>query len=376
MNLTFTEEQEILRKFAKDFMTEKLPKKVLKELEKTEDGYSKDMWKEMADLGWIGLPFPDKYGGSDMSFMDLAVLLEEMGKAALPGPYLPTVVLGGMTILKLGTEEQKKEYLPKISSGQMVVTMAIDEADKSITTPPDAVKAAKEGGSWVIEGTKMFVPYAQLADYIICVARTSGKAGSEEGISIFIVDAKDPAVTCNMLETLVDKHCEVIFNKVKVPESNVIGPVDKAWKDILSIIKIADVAKCCEMAGMAQQVLDMTVDYAKERKQFNKPIGTFQIIQHYCADLFINVEGIKMSAYQAAWKLSEGMDFEEEISWAKTFAVQAADQIMALSHQVHGAIGVTMEYDLHFYTRRLKSGELNFGDRAYYTELIAGNLGL
>ena len=376
MNLTFTEEQEILRKFAKDFMTEKLPKKVLKELEPSAEGYSKEMWKEMADLGWMGLPFPEKYGGSDMTFLDLAVLLEEMGKAAMPGPYLPTVILGGMTIFKYGSEEQKQEYLPKISSGQTIITMAIDEPDKSITTPPDAVKATKDGDSWVIEGAKMFVPYADAADYILCVARTDGKAGSEDGITVFIVDAKDPGVTCNKLETLVDKHSEVIFNKVKVPANNVIGEAGKAWKNVLEIIKIADVAKCCEMAGMAQQVLDMTVDYAKERKQFGKPIGTFQILQHYCADLFINVEGIKMSAYQAAWKLSEGLDFEDEAAWAKTFAIPAADQIMALSHQVHGAIGVTMEYDLHYYTRRLKSGELNFGDREYYTELISSSLGI
>jgi alkylation response protein AidB-like acyl-CoA dehydrogenase len=147
MNLTFTEEQEILRKFAKDFMTEKLPKKVLKELEKTEDGYSKDMWKEMADLGWIGLPFPENTVVPICLLWILRCCLKKW-ESCPARPYLPTVVLGGMTILKLGTEEQKKEYLPKISSGQMVVTMAIDEADKSITTPPDAVKAAKEGGSW------------------------------------------------------------------------------------------------------------------------------------------------------------------------------------------------------------------------------------
>lgn len=376
MNLTFTEEQEILRKFAKDFMTEKLPKKVLKELEASEDGYSKDMWKEMADLGWMGLPFPEKYGGADMTFMDLAVLLEEMGKAAMPGPYLPAVVLSGMAIYKLGTEEQKQEYLPRIASGATVITMAIDDADELVTTPPNAVKATKEGSSWILEGTKMFVPFAHVADYIICVARTDGKAGAEDGISLFIVDAKDSAIQCNMLQTLVDKYCEVVFNKVKVPEDNILGEQGKTWKEIANLLKIADVAKCCEMGGMAQQVLDMTVDYAKERKQFGRPIGTFQIIQHYCADLFIDVEGIKMSAYQAAWKLSEGLDFEEEVSWAKAFTIKAADRIMALSHQVHGAIGVTMEYDLHYYTRRLKAGELNFGNCAYYTELIAQSIGL
>ncbi len=376
MNLTFTEEQEILRKFAKDFMAEKLPKKVLKELETSDEGYSKDMWKEMADLGWTGLPFPEKYGGSDMTFMDLAVLLEEMGKAAMPGPYIPSVVLSGIALLRLGSEEQKQEYLPKIAGGTTVVTMAIDDPDKSVTTPPDALKASKDGGSWVLEGTKMFVPFANVADYIICVARTDGKAGSEDGLSLFIVDAKDPAIKCNVLETLVDKYCEVVFNKVKVLEGNILGEPGKAWKEIVNLIKIADVAKCCEMGGMAQQVLDMTVDYAKERKQFNRPIGTFQIIQHYCADLFINVEGIKMSAYQAAWKLSEGLAFDEEVAWAKAFAIKAADQIMGLSHQVHGAIGVTMEYDLHYYTRRLKAGELNFGNGAYYTEFIAESIGL
>jgi alkylation response protein AidB-like acyl-CoA dehydrogenase len=179
-----------------------------------------------------------------------------------------------------------------------------------------------------------------------------------------------------MLESIAGKLCEVSFNNVKVSKDDMIGVLNEGWKVIKATIDKADVANCCEMVGLAQQALDMTVDYAKERKQFGKPIGSFQIIQHYCADMLINVEGTRLSTYKAAWKLSEGLDFMEEMAVAKAWAIQAADQIMGLAHQVHGAIGVTIEYDLHYYTRRLKAAELSFGNMEYYHEMLAQGMGL
>jgi alkylation response protein AidB-like acyl-CoA dehydrogenase len=376
MNLSFTEEQEILRKFARDFFTSKLPKKVLKDLEETDSGYSPEIWKEMAELGWMGLPFPEKYGGTGMTFHDLAVLLEEMGKACMPGPYFSTVVLGGFPILDAGTEAQKQEYLPQIAHGKTIFTLALTEPSGSYDAASIKAKAVPEGDSWVISGTKLFVPDANVADYIICVARTDDKAKPENGLTTFIVEAKQSGISHTILNAMSGKLCEVVFDKVKVPKENILGQLNKGWKDIKKAIDRAVVAKCCYMVGITQQVLDMTVEYAKERKQFGRPIGSFQIIQHYCADMLTDVEGMKLSTYQAAWKLSEGLSCAEEVAIARAWAVQAGERVIGLAHQIHGAIGVAIEYDLHYYTRSLKTCELSFGGADVYREIVAQGMGL
>jgi len=376
MDLSFTEEQEILRKSAANFLVTKLPKKMIAEIEKSDAGYSAEIWKEMAELGWMGLPFPEEYGGAAMTFVDMAVLLEEMGKACLPAPYLSTVILGGFSILDFGTDEQKDGLLKDIASGKLILTLGLSEPDSSYSIASTRMKAVPDGDAWTIDGTKLFVPFANTADYILCVARTNEIGDTRDGLTIFLVDAKEPAVNIETLDTIADRLCEVTFNKVKVNKGNVLGKVNHGWEILKKVINRAEVALCCQMAGMAQQVLDMTVDYAKERKQFDRPIGSFQIIQHYCADMFVDVEGIKLSSYHAAWKLSEGLDCDEEVATAKTWAIQAADRIVNLAHQVFGAIGVTMDYDLHYYTRRLKASELSFGNVNFYREFLAEDMGL
>ena len=376
MDLSFTEEQEILRKFAKDFMVEKFPKKYIRELEETELGYSPDIWKEMASLGWMGLPFPEDYGGADMTFLDLAVLLEEMGRASMPGPYFSTVLLGAFPIIDSGSDEQKKTFIPEVSSGSKLLTMALMETGGRYDASEIKVKAVSEGDSWIINGTKLFVTDAHVADYILCVARTSDSSKPEDGITVFIVDAKSTGVEIAQLSAISGKYCEVVFKDVKVSKGAVLGEVNKGWSVVTKAIDRAEVAKCCEMVGMAQKVLDMTVDYAKERKQFGKPIGVFQIIQHYCADIFTYVEGMRLSTYKAAWMINEDIPCSSEIAVAKSWAIQAADKIMDLSHQIHAAMGVTIEYDLHYYTRRLKTAELNFGDVKHYHDIVSQGMGL
>lgn len=376
MDLSFTEEQEILRKFAGDFLTGKFPKKVVKELEEGETGYSPEIWKEMAELGWLGLPFPEKYGGAGMTFLDLAVLLEEMGKVCMPGPYFSTVLLGGFPILDAGTEEQKQSHLTKVTAGDEILTLALNEPGGSNDAASIDMKTVPDGDAWKISGTKLFVPDAHVADYMLCVARTDEKAKPEEGLTIFIVDARESGISHTALDTMSDKQCEVIFNGAKVTRENILGQLNQGWNEVKRIINRAEAAKCCEMAGIAQQVLDMTVEYAKERKQFDRPIGSFQIIQHYCADMLIDIEGIRLSAYQAAWKSSEGIPCAEEVAVAKAWAIPAGERIISLAHQVFGAIGVTMEYDLHYYTRRLKASELSFGNADSHRELVAREMGL
>jgi len=377
MDLAFSEEQEMLKKMARDFLTDKFPKTAVKEIEESELGYSPEIWKEMAELGWMGLVFPEEYGGAEMTFLDLAMLLEEMGRACLPGPYFSTVVLGGLPILDAGSEEQKQEYLPKIASGEAIFTLALTESSASYSADGIEVEATADKDTYILNGTKLFVPDANVADYMLVVARTDKKAKAEDGITIFIVDNKSPGISCTVLKTIAnDKLCEVVFNQVSVPKENILGQLNQGWGEVKKIIERAAVGKCCEMVGCIQQALDITVDYAKERKQFGRPIGSFQVIQHYCADMITDVEGTRLSAYQTAWLVSKGLPCTQEVAIAKAWADEACQRVMALAHQIHGAIGVTIDHDLQYYTRRAKAAEVTFGDASFYREVVAQEMGL
>jgi alkylation response protein AidB-like acyl-CoA dehydrogenase len=377
MKASLSEEQEMLRTSARDFLTDKLPKSAVKAMEQSEEGYSPQLWKEIAGLGWVGLALPEKYGGAGMTFLDLAILLEEMGRACLPGPFFSTVVLGGFPILDAGSEAQKEEYLPKIASGEIIFTLALTEPNARYDAAAITLKAVADGDSYTLNGTKLFVPDAHIANYMLVAARTSEGAKPEGSITLFIVDAKNPGVSTTVLKTIArDKLCEVVFNKVKVPKENILGQLNRGWSVVQRIMERAAVAKCCEMVGVMQGAMDMTVNYAKERKQFGRPIGSFQVIQHYCADMLADVEGTRLSAYQAAWMMSEGMPGTEQVAVAKAWAGQASQRVFALAHQIHGAIGVTIDHDLHYYTRRAKAAEPTFGDAGFYREVVAQEMGL
>ena len=374
MNLTLTEEQEMLRKTARDFLTEKCSKKFVKQMEESETGYSRELWQEMAELGWMGMAFPGKYGGGDMSFLDLGVLLEEMGRACLTGPFFSTVVLGGLSILDIGSEEQKQEYLPELIRGEKIFTLALTELGyHNYDASAVRVEAVRDNGNYVISGTKLFVPDAHISDRLLCVVRTKPKSG----IAIFLADARNPRIKYTVLKTMAgDKLCEVVFDQVPVGRANILGSPNQGQSTVQRMMQRAAVGKCCELVGNIQRVLEMTVDYAKERKQFDRPIGSFQVIQHYCADMATDVDSARFSTYRAAWMLSEGLPCAREVAIAKAWIGEASQRVFALAHQIHGAIGVTVEHDLHYYTRRAKAADLAFGDADFYREVVSREMGL
>ena len=377
MDFTLSQEQEMLRRMARDFLTDKCPKTLVKEMEGDEKGCSPELWQEMADLGWMGLVFPGKYGGANMSFLDLAVLLEEMGRACLPGPFFSTVILGGLPILDAGSEEQKQEYLPKIARGKTILTLALTEPSARYDAASITVKAIADNDAYIINGTKLFVPDTHIADYLLCIARTGDQARSEDGITIFLVDAKSPDINHTVLNTIAgDKLCEVVFNQLRVDKKDILGQLGQGWSEVQKTLQRATIAKCCEMVGGIQRVLEMTVDYAKERVQFDRPIGSFQVIQHYCANMATDVDACRFSTYQAAWMLSEGLPCTKELAIARAWASQACERVIALAHQIHGAIGVTMDHDLQFYTKRIKAADLTFGCADFYREIVAQQMGL
>ncbi len=384
MDLKLTEEQEMLRASARDFLTTRCPKSLVRAMETDERGCPPDLWREIAGLGWTGLVLPEDYEGSGMSFLDLAILLEETGRACLPGPLFTTVVLGGLTLLDAGTADQKQFYLPAIARGEAIVTMALTEPDghygaSSITVPAEAAAAAA-GANYIINGPKLFVHDAHVADHVLCVTRT-GKGA--EDISVFIVDAGTPGIAISPLKTMAgDKQSEVVFNRVTVPAGRLVGGLNKGWPIVRRAIERAAVAKCCEMVGYMQRALDMTVEYAKDRKQFSdaagrpRTIGSFQIVQHYCSMMATDVDGARFATYQAAWRISQGLPATREAAIAKAWMSEAFTRVITLAHQVHGAIGCTIDHDLQFYTRHGKAADLSFGDGDYHRELVAQSMGL
>jgi alkylation response protein AidB-like acyl-CoA dehydrogenase len=377
MDFTLSEEQEMLRKTARDFLEEKCPKTLVRDMESDEKGYPPALWHEMAGLGWMGLAFPESFGGSGMSFLDLAILLEETGRACLPGPFLSSVVLGGLTILDAGNEQQKQEYLPVIASGEKVFTLALTEAAAGYDAGSINVTATADGNDYLIDGTKLFVPDANVADYLLCITRTGQPTDTDEGLTVFIVGAGSPGISHSLLKTISgDKLCEVTFDRVKVNAENILGEPGRGWDIVQRIIQRAAVAKCCELVGVMQGALELTLDYAKERRQFDRPIGSFQVIQHFCVDMATDVDTTRFSTYQAAWTLSEGLPCAKEVSVAKAWAGEAYDRVVTLAHQIHGAIGCTIDHDLQFYTKRGKAAQLGFGGGDLHREIVAQCMGL
>ncbi len=371
MNLQFTEEQEMLRRTARDFLTDNCPKELVRRMEEDEKGYVPELWHKMAELGWLGIIFPEKYGGTEGSFFDLIILLEEMGRFLLPSPFISNVVLGGLTVLEAGSEEQKQNLLPKIISGELKLTFAVTEPSAQYSASLISVQAMAKPDSYEVNGIKLFVSDFHIADYVVCVARTG------EGISLFLIAAESPGITYVPLITIAgDKKFEVSFDQVTVPALNLLGKLGQGWEVIERVLRKAAVAKCAEMSGMAQQVLEMSVNYAKERKQFDRPIGSFQAIQHHCANMAIDVDTSRYLTYMAAWMIDKGLPCSKEVSAAKAWTSEACRRVMALGQQIHGGIGLTSEHDMQLYYRRAKAAELAFGDANFHRELVAQELGL
>ena len=372
MDFDLSEEQEMLRKAARDFLTTECPTSLAKEIVKDDKGYSPDLWRKMAELGWMGLIFPEQYGGEGGKFHDLAVLLTEMGRACLPGPFFSTVVLSGMTILEVGNEQQKQELLPAIARGDTIITLALTEPSAKYSIDGISVRATADGDGYIINGTKLFVPDALVADYIICVARTG-----EEGITLFLVDSKSPGLDRSLLQTIAgDKQCAVTFNKVKVPAQNIIGELDQGWLGVEKLLSKAAVAKCAEMIGGTQRVLEMTVDYAKERVQFGRPIGSFQAVQHHCANMVTDVDISRLLTYQAAWKITEGLPHSKDVAAAKAWVSDAYSRVAALGHQVMAGVAFMEDHDMPLYFKRAKAAEVVFGDADFHREVMAKEIGL
>jgi alkylation response protein AidB-like acyl-CoA dehydrogenase len=373
MNFGFNEEQELLRNTARKFFENECGSDTVRRLMETPEGISAELWKKLAEQGWLGLIYPETYDGMGLGLVDLVVLMEEMGRAVAPGPYFSTVLLGGLVILEAGGEGQKKEWLPKIAGGDKRVALAWMEPSAQLGPAGVALTAVEKGGRYTLSGTKLFVHDAHTADALVVAARTRPGAGAD-GVSLFLLPKGTKGIEVTLLPTMdqTRKLCEVTCADVAVGADALLGAAGSGWVPLSRVLDRATVALCAEMCGGAQKVLDMTVEYAKIRQAFGRPIGSYQGVKHRAADMLVDVENSKSITYYAAWALDEGSpEAPLAVSMAKAYVSDAFRRVTAAGIQLHGGIGFTWEHDLHLYFKRAKGSEFTFGDATHHRERVA-----
>jgi alkylation response protein AidB-like acyl-CoA dehydrogenase len=374
MDFGFNADQEMLRATARKFFDNECASEFVRARMAEDPGFTEEFWTKLAEQGWLGLVYPEPYGGAGLGFVDLTVLMEEMGRAVVPGPFFSTVLLGGLTILEAGSDAQKKEWLTRIAEGQARVTLAWTEPSARWDAAGVTTTAKAAGDGFTLSGTKLFVPDAHVAHALVVVARTTEGKNVEEGISLFLVPTTAQGVSVTLLPTMdqTRKLCEVTLDNVRVPAGALVGAKDGGWAPLSRVIQRATVALCAEMCGGAQKVLDMTTEYAKIRIAFGKPIGSYQGVKHKAADMLVDVENAKSLTYYAAWAVDENVpEASLAASMAKAYASDAFRKVAGAGIQLHGGIGFTWEHDLHLYFKRAKGSEFTFGDATHHRERVA-----
>jgi alkylation response protein AidB-like acyl-CoA dehydrogenase len=368
MQFGLSDTQQTLKSTARKFLATECPMADVRRLSETDHAFEAGLWGKIADQGWTGILFEEQYGGSGMSMVDMAAVLEEMGRALTPGPYLSTALLAGPAIERAGSNRAKERYLTTICSGETKATLALLEEHAS-WSPHDVKMSAKKGSSgYTLSGTKLFVPDAGVADLLVCAANVG------EELAVFVMPINTPGLLIERMPTIDNTRplYSVSFDNAALPEDSLLARGERAHSALHYALNVATTGLVAEMVGGMQRLLDITVEYAKTRKQFGKPIGQFQAVQHQCADMLLFTESSRSAAYYAAWALSEGGDqASSAISVAKAYAGDAYREVGNRAIQVHGGMGFTWENDIHLFYRRAKASEIAFGDATWHRERIA-----
>jgi len=370
MDFDFTQEQVMLRNLTREFLSRESTPRAVRTLMEDPTGYSDATWQQMSEMGLPGLAIDPGYGGQGLGMVELALVLDEMGRAAYPGPFFATSVLAASAIAAGGQPNQMARYLPDLAQGQTKATLALIEDALSWAPSGVQLRAERRGDAFVLSGHKRFVPFAQVANLILVAARTDSGSASD-GTTVFAVppDAAGLRQAPNVEMDHTAKTATVSFEGVTVPADAVIGEIDRGWAVIGPVLQRAAIGAAAEMLGAARRCMEMSVEYAKVRQQFGQPIGAFQAIKHACAEMLLEVENAHAATYYAAWALDAGSpDAELAASVAKAYVGEASRKVCGSSIQVHGGIGFTWEYDLHLYVKRAKHFEPLYGDADFHRE--------
>lgn len=369
MDYTFTEGQKIFRKSVRDFLRKECPTTLVRGIQEKKQDYSRPLYEKMARLGWNGLMIPEEYGGSGGDWIDMAIFYEEAGRALLQSPHYTTLALGASIILALGNEGQKKDLLPKIADGRTVLALALSEPDAGDNLQLMGTNASRKGDSFRINGLKLFVRNAHIADDIITVARTEGV-----GTTLFLVKRGSPGLKCTPMETIGgDTVDEVVYENVEVSQDMILG-YPGGGAGVIEIVDKAKIARCAEMLGGTQAVLDMTLSYCKQRTAFGHPIGSYQTIKHKLADLALAIQATRCLVYYVAWLNSNGLPSAKETAMAQLEATKTYASVTFEAVHMHGAVALFRDHDLTLYYRKSKADQVQWAPCEDQKELIAASV--
>jgi alkylation response protein AidB-like acyl-CoA dehydrogenase len=369
MDLDFTEEQRMLRDTVRGTCAQLSPIEVVRKMEDDAIGYAAPFWKQLGDLGVIGLTLPEAYGGGGQSALEAMIVYEELGRALAASPHFASAILAGGVLARAGTEAQKREWLPKIASGEAILTPAWLEPHGGYGPAGVRLAASGSGGALKLSGTKRHVPFAKAATRLLVLVRT-GSAPTD--VDLLLVDPSAPGVTMTQQKTMAaDTQYEVVFRDVPVAATERIGAPRGGWAIWNAIMHEGIILLAAQAMGGAERALEITVDFAKTRHQFDKPLGAFQALAHYLADAATNVDGGRTLVHEAAWALASGRAITKLAPMAKLYACQTYRDVTAMTLQVHGGIGFTVEYDIQLFFRRAKQLQLSYWDSRYLEELVA-----
>ena len=379
MQLVLTEDQELIAKTAADFVAEKSPIARVRELRDSADatGFSRPLWQEMAELGWVGIPFPESVGGAGLGLAELAVVMEALGRSLAPEPFLSTVLLGGQTILRGGTEDQRGAWLPGVVDGSSILSLAYQEASSRYELRAVTCQARASGDGFVLSGEKTQVLDAHVADAILVSARTSGGPRDAHGISVFRVPANAKGLEVLRQARLDGRNAAIVrLHGVEASRDDVIGEVDEAARLLEDVADLATAGLCAEMLGGMSQAFEMTLEHLKARQQFEVPIGTFQALKHRAADVFIEIELARSAVMAAARALDSRSDEARQlVSLAKARCSDAYLQAANEGVQMFGGVGMTDEYEIGFFLKRARAAEMTLGDAAFHRDRWARSSG-
>lgn len=372
LDLTFSPEQKMLRETVRGLLAATCPLSVVRDLEDDPTGYSPELWKQLAHLDLIGLQLPEAYGGSGMTTLESVVLYEEFGRALAPSPHFVSSILSGGVLARSGTEEQKQAWLPGIVSGEAILTPAWLEPENSSRATGVQVRAVPDGDGWTVTGTKRHVPFASSASRLVVLARTGD---APEDVDLFLVDPAADGVTLTQQKTIAsDAQYKVELADVAVTGADRIGSAGTGWRTWSAVMHEAIILAAAQAVGGAQYAMEITVQYAKDRHQFDKPLGAFQALAHYLADGATSVDGAEVLVHEAAWAQSDGRSVDKLAPMAKLYACQSFRDVTAMAQQIFGGIGFTVEFDIQLYFRRAKQLQLSWWDPRTLEELIAAQV--
>ncbi len=369
MDIALTDDQTLLRDTALSFVRQALTPQQIRDLEVSEHGYEPSVWKEMAQMGWAAAALPERHGGIDLGAFDLSLIAEALGRGAIPSPFFSTVVEAGMLLLDAGSERQQSEWLPRIAGGEAILTTAIAEPEGGFVPEHVRTSITTAGNGFTIDGTKLFVRDAGVAEAVICLARPPRAA---DGLTLVLVPRGTPGMSLRRLKAAGGEAVwEVRFDGVTVDADAVVGEFGDAWRHVERLLLRAAALKSAELVGIGDAALELSLEYARTRIQFGKPIGSFQAVQHHCANMYRDLELSRLLAWQACATLGDGMAGAREVAMAKAKCSDAVPAMTRTAQQIHGAIAYYRDYPLELYYHRALAAQAAYGNAAHHRRVLA-----